>query len=149
MGTYASVSDVSGRLPGNTFDATSQPSTSQVSSWIDEAEAEIEGELASAGITTPVTAAAGIKVLRSWVADYAEGLTRRARAYAAGVVGDGDEQLRRYEAHLQRIRNEPNRVAAMLAGGSAATTGVRPRSWWTDTSAGGDDAPVFTDSEVF
>ena len=76
MGTYVSTAQVSARLPYRTIDGSSSPTSTQVSEWIDEAEALIHGALNAAEVTTPITGTDGVKIMRSWVLDYSVGRTR-------------------------------------------------------------------------
>lgn len=64
MADYISASNVQAFYPGVTFSATTVPSTTQVETYIDQVESEINAILASLGFTIPVTATRAVKVLR-------------------------------------------------------------------------------------
>ena len=51
---YATTDDVVARVGSFTIDATSQPTTSEVSDFLDERSGQIDAVLSSAGVSTPV-----------------------------------------------------------------------------------------------
>lgn len=156
MGTYASTSDVTARLPGRTFGASTSPSTTDISGWIDTAEARLESALASVGITVPVTATRGIEVLKELAIDYAEGRVRRGLASAGGDADneDGQDLITRFNDAIASIEGNPAGWSAIVEGGSASDTTRRVRSHTLDhpdgsTVSAGDFDPVFTRAEKF
>ena len=127
MGTYATNSDVSARIPGRPLTASSDPTTTQVDAWIAEAEAMLTGVLSAQGISVPITDGGAI-IMRSWVCDYAEGMTRLAHASASGDASntDGQTQLDRFYATIEAIMKDASAYAAMLLGkSSSGTSSVR------------------------
>ena len=151
MGNYATNAAVALRLPGRTLSVSSTPSTTTVDAWIDEAEAELDGALAAAGFTVPVTAARGVSICKAKVVSYAVG--RWKAGVSAGTdLEDADEtaEMKEFRDFIALIQEDPNRVAAMLnhASGSSGGPSVL-RSYATDNSDGksvgaGDFDPVFT-----
>lgn len=156
MGTYCSNAQVAARLPYRTFSGSSSPSTSQIDEWIDEAEAMLHGLLNAVEVSTPISGTDGIKIMRSYVLDYAVGQTRIALA-AAGGDGDNDagiDQLDRFYETANDIVRNPMKYSAMLAGGSGSSAARTLRGYQTDnddskTVSGGDFKPKFTTSEGF
>lgn len=152
MGTYvADASEVQPRAGNRAITSTSKPSTSEVGDWIDEAEAELEGALAAAGIPTSYAAGArGFKILRAWIGSYVAGLVRVSWAASAGDGGneDGRREITEWKDRLRDIAADPSRFSAMLSSaGSSASNTVGLASHVTDSSLGlsaSDYAPVFT-----
>ena len=156
MGTYVSTTQVGARLPYRTFSGSTSPSTSEISEWIDEAEAMLHGLLNTVEISTPITGTDGIKIMRSWVLDYSVGQTRISLA-AAGGDGDNDagiDQLNRFYEVANDIVRNPMKYSAMLSGGAGSTSARTLRGYQTDnddsrTVSNGDFSPKFTTSEGF
>jgi hypothetical protein len=153
MGNYASTSDVQARLPGRTLSVSSKPTLAQVSDWIDEAEALIDGALAGyTSLTVPVTSPArALKILKSWALLYAEGHTRMAFASGGGdgTNDDGKDSVAQFEAKLEWIRQNPVAAESALTSGAAASSTRRLRGHVLDNADGktvsnGDFAPTFT-----
>src|SRR3990167_3938522 len=67
MGNYATNAHVTPRLGWTISSSGTKPTTTQVDDQIALIEADLDGELAAQGFTTPVTAAAGISYLRQFV----------------------------------------------------------------------------------
>jgi len=156
MGTYVSTAQVSARLPYRTIDGSSSPTSTQVSEWIDEAEALLHGALNAAEVTTPITGTDGVKIMRSWVLDYAVGRTRIAFASAGGDGGNdaGIEDVDRFNERVTDILNYPMRYSAMLNAGSGSSSSRQIRGVQTDNDddlsvSNGDFAPTFSRDEVF
>jgi hypothetical protein len=146
----ATYSDVQPRVPTFAISESSEPSTTQVNAWIDEAEAKINNALKAGGITTPVANGEGVEALKALTIDYAEARVRRA-AVPAGTAeaGEGVAMLEAFEAVLKDMRLDPQGWSAMLGGGSAAADTQRLRSHVThdvDGRSRDDDAfaPTFT-----
>lgn len=153
--TYAQVSDVQARNPYRVIDGSSKPTTTQVDTWILEAEALLHGALNAGQCVTPITGGDGIKLMRSWACDYAEGHVRQAYAAAGGDGNndDGKDLLERFDARLQDILDNPARYSSMLNGGSAASGTSHFRSHITDDVDGrtrDDDGfqPAFTKADA-
>jgi len=156
MGTYVSTSQVAARLPYRTIDSNSKPSSTQVSEWIDEAEALVHGALNAIEVPTPITGTDGIKIIRSIVLDYAVGQTRMAYA-AAGGDSDNDagvDEIERFNERVNDMFAHPTRYASMLHGGSASSSQRQLRGYQVDNDDNksvdnGDFTPSFTRSESF
>lgn len=152
MGTYvASAAEIQPRAGNRAITSTSKPSTTEVSDWIDEAEAEILGALAASSIPTSYASGTrGFRILRGWVGGYVAGLVRVSWAASAGDGGnqDGQRELDDWKARLRMIADDPSRVSAMLSeAGSPASNTSSLASHVTDSSLGlspSDYAPVFT-----
>lgn len=156
MGAYVTTAQVGARLPYRTIDSASSPSASQVDEWIDEAEAILNGALSTIEVTAPITAAAGIKICRSWVLDYAVGHTRMAYAAAGGDSGNdsGVDEIERFNERIEDIFRNSSRYNAMLSGGAGSDSSRQIRAYTTDnadskTVSGGDFDPNFTTGEKF
>ncbi|MAB56166.1 MAG: hypothetical protein CL524_01315 [Aequorivita sp.] len=156
MGTYVSTSQLAAHMPYRTFDSNTSPSTTDLGNWIDEAEAVLEGTLNAAQISTPITAAAGVKIMRSWLTDACVGITRMAFANAGGDPNNtaGQSQIEKFNQLLSDILNRPQIYAQMLGGGAGTTASRQIRSYVTDnddskTISGGDFDPTFTTSTDF
>lgn len=156
MSSYATVADVQARVPYRTIGASTQPSTSQVQAWLDEAEAVLNGALKASELPAPYTDADAKKILGMAVADYAEGRLRLAYASAGGAEEnqDGQKRVDAFRAAVESIVDEPSRWGAMLGGGTAPASARRIRGHVLDnqdgkTIAAGDFAPTFTRGEQF
>ena len=154
MGTYAVTADIQARNPYRTIGASSKPTATEVSTWIDDAEGVLHGILAEAQVPTPITNANGISLMKSWVVEYVSGLVRQAYAAAGGDGGndDGQDQIDKFWERTEALMNNPARASAMLAGGEAADSSRRFRSYQLDNiddkSIGNDDfTPTFTKSD--
>jgi len=157
MGTYASSSDVTARIPTRPVGTSSAPSTTNIDAWIAGAEAKLAGRLSAAGIAVPVTNADGILILREWICDYAQGRALMAigggsdedPSYTAGVA-----LVRGYQEWLDTISQDPAGTEAELNGGSSSSSNRLMRGYAIDnadskTIAAGDFDPTFTRDEVF
>ena len=151
MPTFAAVTDIPPLVGGRSISASTTPNTTQVTAWIDEAEAELLGTLASVAIPTdyPVNSR-GYRIIRHWVTQYIAGLFRQSHAAAGGDGGnnDGKEIIDAWRKMLQQIVEDSPRFEAMLsAGGSAAKTNPgMPGSHVTDPVLGltaSDYGPTF------
>ena len=156
MGTYVSTAQVAARLPYRTIDGSSKPSSSQVSEWIDEAEALIHAALNAIEVTTPITGTDGVKVLRSIVLNYAVGHTRLAYAAAGGDADNdaGADEVERFNDQVSDFFANPTRWASMLNAGSASSNQRHLRGYTVDNDDNksvdnGDFSPSFTRSESF
>lgn len=153
MGTYCTTAHLNARLPYTTFDTTTNPSTTEIDYWIDEAEALVVGALQSGGNGGTYSTTAAILQIRSWVLDYVEGLTRRAYAESSptGSTDDGNDVLNRFYARLDWIIANPSVAGAMLGAGAASANTVRAHSYATnnaDSVTTDDVAPVFKISDL-
>lgn len=156
---YADLEAVRGRLPWRTINTTSRPSQARVQSWLDEAQALLNGALAAGGLPAPYAdGSSAATQLGVWVVDYVE--ARVKNAYGADgerdfVTGEGDEAIAAFNDRLDDILKRPAVYGAMLGTVSAAPDSARRlRSHVLDNSDGesiaaGDFAPAFTKSEVF
>lgn len=153
---YATYSDVQARVPYRTIGAATKPTDTQVTAWITESEAMLNGVLAAADLPAPYSSTAAVNILKSWVCDRAEGLVRQAYASAGGdgTNEDGKDLVLKFDKLLEDILKRPAIYGAMLAGGDAPATSVKVRAYVTDNADGlsisnGDFAPTFTRDEVF
>lgn len=153
---YAVTADVALRLAGRTIDASSAPTATTVTAWIEEAEAELEGTLAAVGLTVPVTAARGISICKAKVISRVAG--RVERAYASGTDMETQDVaadlMKEFEDFLALISDDPGKVATMLGqtGGAAGGKGIF-RSYVVNNSHGktvddGDFDPVFSKDDL-
>lgn len=153
---YATYSDVQARIPYRTISATSKPTSTQVTAWITETEAMLDGVLVAADLPAPYSSTAAVNILKSWVCDRAEGLVRQAYASAAGdgTNDDGKDLIAKFDKLLEDILRRPTLYGAMLASGDAPSSSVKLRAYQTDNDDGasisdGDFDPTFTRDEVF
>lgn len=150
----ATHGDVSARLSGRPdFTSSTSPTDSEVGAWLEEAEAKIHGALKRAGISTPVTDAEGIEILKALSIDYGEARVRLALAAAAGdgANDDGRAELERFDEAIASMRTDPAGWSAELGGGTADASTRRLRSHVTDdvdgrASSHADFKPEFTKS---
>lgn len=144
---YAVIGDISARLPGRTFSATSKPTTSQVEGWIAETEAALDGALAGAGMSVPFTDASAVLILKSWVGECVEGRVRMAHASLGGDASneDGKDMVERFFSRLDDIDAHASRYSAMLSAGAASTATVKVRG----SNADGLIEPIFTRDEAW
>ncbi len=153
---YATSSDVQARDPYRPISATTSPTTTQVTQWLTEADALLNGALQAGQISTPVTSANGLEILKSWACDYGEGHLRMAYAASGGDGSntDGRDLLEKFYKILEDILDNPARYGAMLQGGTAGSSARRLRGHVLDnadnlTVEAGDFAPKVTKDEVF
>lgn len=148
---YATYSDVSARV-GRTLSASSAPTQAQITTFITQAEAELNGALEAQGITNPVTDSDGISFLAPYVC------ARAAMFWLQNkdTVTDQSDASAQIEAFRQewryltdKIERQPDLVAAMVGHpfDEAAGSG-RIRAYQTDNEDGldiasGDFDPVF------
>lgn len=128
MPTYATLSDVKARVPYRTIDGSSDPSASQVTAWLDEADGRLNGVMAACGISTPIPATQtdGRNWLKSLATDYAEGHVRMAYAAAGGASTnrDGRDLLESFMAIEQWMLEHPAQTQGRIEGGNV-DAGVR------------------------
>jgi hypothetical protein len=149
--TFAALSDVQARLSGRTISATSKPSSTQVETWIAEAEAMLLGSLGAAEIPQPEVGSNGARILCVWECDFAEGHTRMAYASAGGDGSndDGKDLVESFRQLTLNIRRYPSDYGAMLASGDAPEGTSKCRGSNTDTTADDYIAPEFARAEVW
>lgn len=138
------------RIPYRTIDANSSPNTTQVDSWIDHAEAMINGALRAGEITeTVVTETHAVNILREIVVDYAEGRVRQAYAAAGGdgTNEDGEVQIERFDTTLRDIWSDSARWSAILNLGVSSSGAIKLRGT-ENTVIDGSNAPIFTKGGV-
>ncbi len=99
MPRYHTLSDVQSRLPSSiaTIDAVSEPNASQVTAWMDEVEAFVEGQLAIR-YQVPITGTQSILIVRDICAD----LTAY-RVWQFKAMGIDDAEFRN-QAEVLRTR---------------------------------------------
>lgn len=155
MAAYAKLSDVAARLPNRAFTTTSKPTAAQVTNWLTETEAEVNGELAAGGIGVPVTSSRGVEYLRGKVVERVCAMIERAYVSGTDLETDdvAEEKFEVYERFLERIRKFPERMATILDVGAGAA-GSKLSAYVTDNDDGktieaGDFDPERTRDEVF
>lgn len=147
MADYATIADVKARLAGRPISPTSQPSEADITAWIGEAEAMLDGALKGADLPAPYSDADAVRILRAWVCDRVVGLTRMALASAGGdgQNDDGKDMVAKFDRLVDDIQRRPTVYGAMLAAGNAPAGSVRFRGANRD----GALKPVFDRDEVF
>jgi hypothetical protein len=139
-GTYT---DVSVRIPAaRELTSTSQPSSSDATAWIAEAEAKINNAMRFIGLAAvPLTATDLAAELKAWSLDYAEGRVRRAYAAAGGATGfdDGNDLIEAFYTWLNEIRSDPTKWLLYFSGGSSSSDNAAVRS----TNTSNVNAPIF------
>ncbi len=156
MGAYATVALVQARNPYRAIGASTEPSTADVEEWIDQAEAEIDGRIAAAGLTSPVVNTNGIKIVRKKVVGYVAGFVEMAYAAAGGDGGndDGQDAQELWDECMEDITDNPLKWGGILEGGTAPESSIQMRSHTTNnkdglTVAAGDFAPTYHKDDVF
>lgn len=157
MGAYCVVSDIQARLAYWTISTTSSPSSAQISAWIDEAESMLDGALQAVDLPAPYATTHAVRILKSWVASYVEGLVRRAHVAAAGEGAqneDGKDLVEKFDALIKDILAKPSIYGSMLAGGSGPSAATRLRAYQTNnrdglSSSASVFSPTFKKTEVF
>ena len=162
MSTYAQPSDVAARLQWlpdvstGDFTSTSKPTKVQVQGWLDEAEAELNGQLQAAQLPAPYTDTTAKLILGRTVTDYAEGRVRKILAAAGGDGNnnDGVELIVSFLDNLKEIQKRPVWWGMRLGGGTTDDSARRLRGHVLDNADGltiakGDFKPVFKNDEVF
>lgn len=151
MGTYAAITDVEAMFPGlPAFSTSTQPTLAEVTAWITEAEAMLEGAMQASQLTVPNVDERGIEILSSWACLYAGGQVRNALAAAANDPSNaaGQPMLDKFDEKLNWILDNSARAGSMLEGGSAPSEsrGVRAPSNLDDN--GDEIGPIFTRDET-
>lgn len=146
MADWGSSAGVQTRNPYRTIDATSEPSSTDVVEWLDDAEAGLRSHLNAIGVTdlpADDTSDAG-KLLKRWSEDYATGMLLIAYAKSGGDGDneDGENLIKAYDDRLADIIARPSVYGDLMTGGSgpAATKHVRGGTFGDST---------ITKSEVF
>ncbi len=147
---YATTSDVQGRVPYRTIDASTSPSATQVTAWITETDAILNGALHASDIFAEYEGAS-LSILKSWVVDRVTGLLRMAYASAGGdgANEDGKDLVEKFDKMLEDMAKRPAYYGAMLAQGDAPDAARRVRGYATDNDDDAEDvtanlAPIFT-----
>lgn len=101
---YIDITDISSRMKNWTFSASSNPTTVEVESFIDEVETEVDARLNAAGVIVPVTNTDKVKVVGRIV-------TNGVIAEILRSVNIEDEDAagyqERYESGLRAIEKNP------------------------------------------
>ena len=152
---YATVDQVQKRNPYRCINATSEPAIEDVQEWLDEAEALVDGVLATIGVSTPVTATAGIRIIRNKIITYVAGLVQQAYAHSGGDGGnvDGNDFVEAWEAWLESLLNDSVNWARIFGGGTLGSGNVQLRSHTTNnqdslTVSNGDFEPEYEKGEI-
>lgn len=122
MATYVDLDDVRPRIGGRPLTASSEPSQTDVSSWLDQLEAELLGELAAVGIESTEFSSRGALIVTGWLGEAAAGLVQTAHAAAAGNGSnpDGQARLDRWAKLLEDIRSAAPSYRQKLCGADAS-----------------------------
>ena len=123
MGNYASTSDVAALVPYRPISSTTNPSTTQVSGWVDQAEAQIDAILRGVGLSVPATDAKTVLEFREAVAWKVSGVLLQAYASAVGDPGNttGESRIKDWNDWLERVRTNPSQYGAEFGQGTSAT----------------------------
>lgn len=156
---YATTSDVQARIPGFTLSVSTKPTLAQVTQWLVEADAMLNGALLAAELTSPNVDARGVEILKSWACDYAEAHVRMARAGGSSGDGSNDDGESMLAAFRKLVSADPGDNGIMFNGplyGRMLESGNSPapaaiRGHVLDNNDGltvenGDYAPAFTAS---
>jgi len=110
MPRYHSLSDVQSRLPSSiaTIDALTEPNTEQVTTWMDQVEAFVDGQLATR-YQVPITGSQSVLIVRDICAD----LTAY-RVWQFKAMGIDDPEFRN-QAEVLRTR-ATEKLQAILEG---------------------------------
>ncbi len=162
MSTYAQTSDVAARLQwlpdvsSGDFTVTSKPTKAQVQVWLDESEAELNGQLLAAQLPAPFAATDAKLILGRLITDYAEGRVRRVFAASGGdgTNDDGIDLLKSFQDKIDSIQRRPLWWGLRLGAGSTDDGARRLRGHVLDNADGlsisaGDFKPEFKRNEVF
>jgi len=152
MANWASTADVAARLSYRTISASSEPSLSDVSGWLDEGEAYLRAALRVMGLDpNSVTAIPdAVFILGRMACDYAEGRVRQV--WATAEIGDGADDgvklLDDFNEKIEDMMDRPDRWAQLLNLASAPSKSVFMRGP-VPADLEDDNDPVFTrDMEV-
>lgn len=147
IGTAAMVAD---RISYETINASSDPTTTQVESWIDQVEAELEGTLLAAELSTLTVYSATTRpsrILAKLITTGVVGLVKEAWESAKGEgFGERSPETLEFQAAIADINNYPSKWGAMLGGGAAPTGSIALQAHVTDTAITTDDPipdPIF------
>jgi len=154
--TYATVDDVKARLPGRTLSSSTKPSTSDVQTWLDDGQAQVDSALGAAGLSVPMTDARAVAVAKTWIVNYAEGRWRASLAAIGGDATNRDGQdlidaFYRMVGPTGTIAQQPEVFSNYLTG-TVAASNARLRSHVTsnrDELAAGTFDPIFRMDEKF
>jgi hypothetical protein len=138
------------RLGNVDVTAISKPSTSDIDSWIESAEAQINAYLKAGGSIVPITDADGVEQLRELTLEFAEGRTRRALAPPGSSTDDADKLLDGFKEILKDMRENPAAWGAQTSGGSADEDTTRLRNHVVNDVDGrtrADFAPTFAKAD--
>ena len=146
MPAWGSTSGVQVRIPYRTIDANSTPSSTTVSTWLDEAEAELAKAIAGAGGSTSLSGDA-LELFRGWVEERVAGLVLAAYASAGGDYSN-DHGVAHEITWRERLKSIRRDVAAFRsAGATVFLSSYVTNNSDSKTVSGGDFAPAFTRGE--
>jgi len=135
MPRYHNLSDVQSRLPSAiaTIDALSEPSAEQVTAWMEEVEAFVEGQLATR-YQVPITGSQSILIVRDICAD----LTAY-RVWQFKAMGVDDAEFRNQAEVLRQRAME--KLQALLEGTMVLPD--QPETQTGDRGLGTFPQPIF------
>lgn len=152
MSVWGAVGDVASRLSYATIDADSEPSTTEVQQWLDDAESQIKASLESGDLPTSFTSgASAISILKEVVVDYAEARCRLVWASNGLTDQFAEDLLERFHERREDIADRPNYWAGRLKAGAPTPqnlmiSGTATQDVGGRTVTSSDLAPVFTRS---
>ena len=133
MAIYGLHADVAARLPrgapgGGVFSATSRPTDTQVTTWLTEVSARIEGKIRAAGYDPSTVSAGGLLILTEAVTEYVAGLVERYWAGEDSWAESASERKRILADLIERLVREPDDVALELGITALATASIEGTS---------------------
>ena len=140
MPRYHSIPDVQSRLPSSiaTIDALTEPNADQVTAWMDETEAFVDGQLATR-YQVPITGSQSLLIVRDICAD----LTAY-RVWQFKAMGVDDPEFRNQAEVLRQRAME--KLQAILQGTMVLPD--QPTTKSSSTPAGTFPAPIFERDRV-
>lgn len=124
---YGDHTDVAARHPRgapNAFSASSKPTDAQVTTWLDEVSAWIDGRIKAAGYDAATVSAGGLLILRKAVTEYVAGLVERYWGGEDAETGeDAGDRKRPLRDLIHDLRERPADVAVELGLSPLANAG--------------------------
>lgn len=140
MAIYGSAAGVASRLPGRTISATSDPTDTEVTAWLDQAESRLGRELVAIGLAIPVVGTDPVNIVK----DVVESRAAYRWLSGAGALAASQEDVqlkadlkKEWDDFLLKIAAEPGKVATLLGQGAGSSGGPSQlRSYATDNTDG-------------
>lgn len=113
---YATPANVASRLGGRSIGASTAPTSDEVTAWIAEHEAELDGHLSAAGFTVPVSGASPLVIVRSKIT--AKVASRVLDTYGAGTDMEESDLAPRlqkeWDDFIALISERPGTIGALI-----------------------------------